>query len=483
MRLVDGVSFGIEQGKTLALIGESGSGKTLTSLALARMLPNLAIDSGDIRLGGKSIVDCDNTELERLRGKDIGYIFQEPLSALNPLHKVRRQIVELLTTHHYVGNINDRVTELLTMTGLDVHGIEDRYPHQLSGGQRQRVMIAMALANSPDVLIADEPTTALDRKIQWQILDLLRELQQRVGLTLLLISHDLHLVRQYADSIVIMRHGQVVEAGITNAIYDNPQEDYTKMLLQPLGKQRLKPATMSQSPILKVDRLSIAYPVRKGIFKRIVGYNSIVSDISFTLHSGETIGLVGPSGSGKSSIALAVLRLIQSKGSIAFLGQAIDQLDRHSMRSVRKDMQIVFQDPFASLNPRMTLFQIIREGLAIHITSDRQQQRQLVTEALEQVDLDKAMIDRFAHELSGGQRQRVAVARTLVMKPKLVILDEPTSSLDRSTQRQILTLLTTLQRDLDLAYICISHDQEAIDSLSHKVIELDVEQSYQTVKE
>lgn len=476
--LVHGLDFYIQEGEALGLVGESGSGKTITSLAIARLLPELSIDSGRIDFSGEDITQFDNTQLQAIRGNELSYIFQEPLSALNPLHKVRKQISELLAVHKYAGNIHDRVTQLLEQTGLDYQQLENRCPHELSGGQRQRVMIAMALANSPKLLIADEPTTALDRSIQWQILDLLKGLQKSIGLTLLLISHDLHLVRRYADTLVIMRDGYAVETGTTQKIFTSAEHSYTKMLLSPLEQQPAQKQPRSSQPLLQINDLQIAYPVRKGIFKRLVGYNSIVKNLNCSLYAGETLGLVGPSGSGKSSIALAILRLIASQGHIRFRGENIDGFNRKKMRSLRKDIQVVFQDPFASLNPRMTLFQIICEGLAIHITQDHEEQRQLAIKSLQQVGLQADMADRFAHEFSGGQRQRVALARVLVMNPQLVILDEPTSSLDRSHQRQILALLKDLQIEHHLAYIFISHDQEAIDALSHEVIELDMVQTF-----
>ena len=476
--LVHGLDFCIHEGETLGLIGESGSGKTITSLAIARMLPELSIDSGRIEFSGEDITQVNQSRLQAIRGNDLSYIFQEPLSALNPLHKVKQQVSELLLTHKYKGDLAHRVTELLEQTGLSPKDIENRYPHELSGGQRQRVMIAMALANSPKLLIADEPTTALDRNIQRQILNLLQDLQKSTGLTLLLISHDLHLVRNYSDKIVIMQEGYAVESAETEKIFTSAEHSYTKMLLKPLAQKPAKSKTRAGKPLLRVENLNIGYPIRKGIFKGVIGYNRIINNLSFHLHPGETLGLIGPSGSGKSSIALATLRLISSQGKITFCDQRIDGYNRKKMRLLRKDMQIVFQDPFSSLNPRMTLLQIICEGLAIHITKDPEEQRQLAIASLQQVGLQKSMVNRFAHEFSGGQRQRVALARVLVMNPKLVILDEPTSSLDRSNQRQILGLLKELQTENNFAYVFISHDQEAVDSLSHEVIELDMTQKF-----
>ena len=469
--VVDDLSFSVADKTTLALVGESGSGKTMASLAITHLLPETDIQ-GSIEFEGKELVGASQAELRQVRGGAIGYVFQDPMSALNPLHRVTRQIGELLKTHAWPGNRQQRIADLLEMVGLPQATVGAKFQHELSGGQRQRVMIAMALANNPRLIIADEPTTALDSHIRIAILNLLRDLQQQLGLSMLLISHDLELVRGYAESVVIMRQGKQVESGNTEAVLTNPQHPYTKQLVAPLALQPVVPADNAPE-LLRCDDLSVRYPIKRGIVKRVVGYHSVVDRLSFRLQQGMTLGVVGPSGSGKSSIAMALLRLIPSNGAIHFAGQRIDSLTRRQLRPYRRDMQIVFQDPFSSLNPRMTVAQIVSEGLYLHISRSRQQVHERAMEALAQVGLDADVLSRFPHQFSGGQRQRIAIARVLALHPKLVILDEPTSALDASTQRQLLELLLRLQSEHRLSYILISHDMDAVRALSHHIITLD----------
>jgi len=470
-QLVSDASLRLERNSTLGLVGESGSGKTMTGLAVTRLLPHMQL-GGKILFCGRELADANEAELRRLRGGAIGYIFQEPLSALNPLHRVSRQIGELLATHAWPGSHGERIAELLDMVGLQPARTLNKFQHELSGGQRQRVMIAMALANNPRLVIADEPTTALDYQIRSSILDLLRDLQHRLDISMLLISHDLELVRDYAQEIVIMRSGRVIESGETEQIFTSPQQPYTRELLLPLAAHPPAPAAEPKR-LLACDKLSISYPIKRGIFKRVVGHHHVIREMSFYLDTGSTLGLVGPSGCGKSSIALAILRLIVSSGNIGFAGVKLDQLSRRAMRPLRRDLQIVFQDPFSSLNPRMTLARILAEGLRLHLSRDVQEITRLSIEALNQVGLPADTMERYPHQFSGGQRQRIAIARVLALKPKLLILDEPTSSLDRRAQRQIIELLLRLQREMQLSYLFISHDLEAVKALSHRIITLD----------
>ena len=468
--LVSNANLKLATQTTLALVGESGSGKTITALAITRLLPQLQL-TGSITFAGNELTQATDAKLRRLRGGAIGYIFQEPLSALNPLHRVKKQIGEQLRSHSWSGSHSERISQLLAMVGLDPAQTLHKFQHELSGGQRQRVMIAMALANNPKLIIADEPTTALDYQIRTEILDLMQRLKQQLGIAMLLISHDLELVRDYADSIAIMRAGRIIESGKTQTIFTQPREAYTHDLLLPLASKPPTPP-VDAAPLLSCKELAIRYPIKRGILKRVVGYHHVIDRLSFTLASGCTLGLVGPSGCGKSSIALAILRMIDSSGAINLDGVQLDALSRRAMRPHRRKVQIVFQDPFSSLNPRMTLAQILAEGIRLHRITSTSKITALAAQALASVGLAPDLLLRYPHQLSGGQRQRIAIARVLVLQPKLLILDEPTSSLDRTTQRQIIELLLKLQQQHGISYLFISHDLEAVKALSHEIIRL-----------
>ena len=474
---VRGVSFELERGETLALVGESGSGKSVTALSIVQLLPYPVASHGPashILLDGEELVGAPDAVLRHIRGNRIAMVFQEPMTSLNPLHTVAKQITETLHLHKRLSGaaVRARAIELLHLVGLaEAESRLDAYPHQLSGGQRQRVMIAMALANEPDILIADEPTTALDVTIQAQILKLLKDLQARFGMALLLITHDLTIVRKMADRVAVMTHGEIVEAGPAERIFAAPQHPYTKRLLaaEPKGE----PITLDPPPpvLLTAQALKVWFPIKRGVLRRTVGYVKAVDGIAFQLREGETLGVVGESGSGKTTLGLALLRLIPSTGTINFDGRAIDGLSSGAMRPLRREMQIVFQDPFASLSPRLSVGQIVEEGLKVHrIGGDAAARRALIAAALEEVGLDAEAVDRYPHEFSGGQRQRVAIARALVLKPRFVVLDEPTSALDMSVQAQIVDLLRELQARHRLAYLFISHDLRVVRALAHDVM-------------
>lgn len=470
---VEGVSFNVKAGETVALVGESGSGKSITALSTIDLLPDSAKISGSIKYRGTEMVGADQTALRKVRGNDISFIFQEPMTALNPLHTIEKQLGESLALHQGIQGKDARrhILELLNKVGIrDPETRLNDYPHTLSGGQRQRVIIAMALANNPDLLIADEPTTALDVTIQAQILDLLADIQKSDGMGLLFITHDLGVVRKIADRVCVMQGGKIVEAGPTEQIFNAPQHDYTKMLLsaEPTGQpQPIKP---DAPEIVSAKNLRVWFPVKRGLLRKTVGHIKAVNDATFTIRQGETLGIVGESGSGKTTLALAVMRLISSKGPIVFLGDNIDGLKSKDVRPYRRDIQMVFQDPYGSLSPRMTVEQIVAEGLAVHGLEAGQDRRQRVKDILVEVGLDTSVIDRYPHEFSGGQRQRIAIARAMILKPKLVILDEPTSALDRTVQLQIIDLLRGLQAKYGLAYLFISHDLKVVRAVSHKVI-------------
>lgn len=469
---VKGVSFDIMQGETLALVGESGSGKSVSALSSVNLLPPSAQISGSIDYDGQEMVGAAEAKLRAVRGNDISFIFQEPMTSLNPLQTIDRQIGESLAVHQGVTGAAARplILDLLNKVGIrDAESRMTSYPHELSGGQRQRVMIAMALANKPKLLIADEPTTALDVTIQAQILDLLRELQRDEGLTMLFITHDLNIVRRMADRVCVMKDGQVVETGETAAVFDDPQHEYTQMLLGSEPSGRPDPIAPDAPVVAETDDLRVWFPVKRGLLKKTVGHVKAVNAAQVSIRAGETLGVVGESGSGKTTLALALARLIDCTGRIAFMGRDIHQLKRRELRPLRREMQIVFQDPFGSLSPRMTCFEIIAEGLRIHGFSDGDI-RTRVSEALDEVDLPQDAMDRYPHEFSGGQRQRIAIARVLVLKPKLVVLDEPTSALDMTVQTQIIELLRGLQVKYGLAYVFISHDLKVVRALSHKVM-------------
>jgi len=473
---VKGVSFEINKGETVALVGESGSGKTVSALSILRLLPYPAAShpTGEILYDGKDLLKVSEAEMRDIRGARISIIFQEPMTSLNPLHTIEKQVGEVLKVHRGLDDkaIRARVLELLRRVGLrDPEKRLSAFPHQLSGGQRQRVMIAMALANEPDLLIADEPTTALDVTIQAQILELLKELQSDLGMAMLLITHDLGIVRKMADRVYVMNNGKVVEEGKTADVFANPQHPYTRHLISAEPKGSPPPLDPSAPIVLQTEDLKVWFPIRKGLLRRTVDYVKAVDGLSLKLRAGQTLGVVGESGSGKTSLGLAIMRLISSQGQVAYLGKRIDGLNSKAMRPLRKEMQIVFQDPYGSLSPRLSVGQIIEEGLLIqqpHLSYEERRAR--VAQALSEVGLDPQAQDRYPHEFSGGQRQRIAIARAMVLQPKFVMLDEPTSALDMSVQAQIVDLLRDLQRRHNLAYLFISHDLKVVRALSSYII-------------
>ena len=473
---VDKVSFSIAKGETLALVGESGSGKSVSALSILKLLPypSASHPSGSVRFKGQELLDADESDLRRVRGNDITMVFQEPMTSLNPLHTVERQIGEILEVHQNIKGdaARARIVDLLAKVGI--RDPETRlldYPHQLSGGQRQRVMIAMALANNPDLLIADEPTTALDVTVQAQILKLLKELQAEFGMALLLITHDLGIVRKMADNVVVMQHGKAVESGDAKEVFANPQHAYTKMLLTAEPKGAPPPSDPSAPTVLETKGLKVWFPIKRGFFRKTVGYIKAVDGVDAIVRGGQTLGVVGESGSGKTTLGLALLRLIRSEGPIVYMGQNIDGYNTAMMRPLRKDMQIVFQDPFGSLSPRLSIQQIVEEGLTVQGRNlGYEQRREIVARALTEVGLDPSTMDRYPHEFSGGQRQRIAIARALALEPKFIMLDEPTSALDMSVQAQIVDLLRELQQKHNLAYLFISHDLKVVRALANEVI-------------
>ena len=473
---VDHVSFSINQGETLALVGESGSGKSVSALSILKLLPypSASHPSGEIVFKGQELLHADENALRKVRGNDITMIFQEPMTSLNPLHPVEQQVGEVLEIHQKLSGAarRQRIIDLLAKVGI--RNPETRlqdYPHQLSGGQRQRVMIAMALANNPDLLIADEPTTALDVTVQAQVLKLLKDLQAETKMALLLITHDLGIVRHMADKVCIMQRGKIVEAGETEKVFGNPQHAYTRMLLaaEPKGKP---PRTDETAPVVvKADQLKVWFPIKRGFFRKVVGHIKAVDGVDVTVRAGQTLGIVGESGSGKTTLGLSLLRLIASQGPIAYAGTRIDGFNANTMRPLRKEMQIVFQDPYGSLSPRLSVRQIVEEGLIVQDKDfTAEERRQRVAKALTEVGLDPATMERYPHEFSGGQRQRIAIARALALEPRFVVLDEPTSALDMSVQAQIVDLLRQLQQDHNLAYLFISHDLRVVRALANEVI-------------
>jgi len=471
---VKDVSLSIGRGETLALVGESGSGKSVTALATVGLLPDTAEVTGSVNYEGAEMVGADRRTLMRVRGNDISFVFQEPMTSLNPLHTIEKQIGESLALHQGVGprEARGRIVELLTEVGLrDPEERLGAWPHQLSGGQRQRVMIAMALANKPDLLIADEPTTTLDVTIQAQILALLAELQKAEGLSMLFITHDLNIVRKVAHRVAVMKEGEIVETGPPTEVFDNPQHDYTRMLLAAEPAGRPDPVPTDSRRLLEGNKVRVWFPVKRGFFKRTIGHIKACTDIDLELASGETLGVVGESGSGKTTLALALMRLIGSEGRITFDGRDIRGLSKRDLRSLRRDMQIVFQDPYGSLGPRMSVAEIIAEGLGVHgVREAGLAKRDAVAEVMAEVGLDPTTMDRYPHEFSGGQRQRIAVARAMILKPKFVVLDEPTSALDMTVQTQIVDLLRELQRRHDLTYLFISHDLRVVRAMAHKIM-------------
>ncbi len=473
---VHGVSFDIERGETVALVGESGSGKTVTALSIVQLLPypQAKHPAGSVRFRGRELVGASERVLRQVRGNRIAMVFQEPMTSLNPLHTVEKQVSEGLLVHKAMDRAaaRARTLELLRLVGLpEAEQRLGAYPHQLSGGQRQRVMIAMALANEPDMLIADEPTTALDVTIQAQILKLLKELQSKFGMALLLITHDLGIVRKVADRVCVMSGGEIVEAGRVADVYERPRHPYTQRLLAAEPKGRPERRHDDTPVLLEAQNVKVWFPIKRGLFRRTVGHVKAVDRVSFAVRAGRTIGVVGESGSGKTTLGLAVLRLIRSDGSILFGGREIQGLASSTLRPLRREMQIVFQDPFGSLSPRMSVAQIVGEGLGVHgIGATATERRTLIDEVLVEVGLDPASAERYPHEFSGGQRQRIALARAMVLRPRLVVLDEPTSALDMSVQAQIVDLLRDLQARHDLAYVFISHDLKVVRALSDEVM-------------
>ena len=473
---VDKVSFSIAKGETLALVGESGSGKSVSALSILKLLPypSASHPSGSVRFKGEELLDADDRDLRRVRGNDITMVFQEPMTSLNPLHTVERQIGEILELHQNLKGEAARSLIVDLMAKVGIRDPETRlldYPHQLSGGQRQRVMIAMALANNPDLLIADEPTTALDVTVQAQILKLLKELQAEFGMAMLLITHDLGIVRKMADNVVVMQRGRAVESGDAKEVFANPQHAYTKMLLTAEPKGAPPPSDPSAPTVLETRGLKVWFPIKRGFFRKTVGHIKAVDGVDAIVRSGQTLGVVGESGSGKTTLGLALLRLIRSEGPIVYMGKNIDGYNTSMMRPLRKDMQIVFQDPFGSLSPRLSIQQIVEEGLTVQGRDlGYEQRREIVARALTEVGLDPSTMDRYPHEFSGGQRQRIAIARALALEPKFIMLDEPTSALDMSVQAQIVDLLRELQHKHNLAYLFISHDLKVVRALANEVI-------------
>jgi microcin C transport system ATP-binding protein len=473
---VRNASFTLEKGQTLGLVGESGSGKSVTALSILQLLPYPSAwhPSGSIKFENTELVGAPSRTLRQIRGNRIAMIFQEPMTSLNPLHTIERQVSEVLFIHKNMKEpqARTRTLELLRLVGLpNAEKRLNAYPHELSGGQRQRVMIAMALANNPDLLIADEPTTALDVTIQAQILALLKDLQKRFGMALLMITHNLGIVRKIADNVCVMQHGNVVEQAACATLFAKPQHPYTKMLLAAEPKGEALTVKPDAPEILRADNLKVHFPVRKGVLRRVVDVIKAVDGVSLRVRAGETVGVVGESGSGKTTLGLGILRLLSSNGPIVFMGRPIDALTRRQMRPLRREMQIVFQDPYGSLSPRMSIGDIVAEGLDIHkLAPDKAEHERRLIAALTEVGLDPAARNRYPHEFSGGQRQRIAVARAMILKPKFVVLDEPTSALDMSVQAQIVDLLRDLQKKNDLAYMFISHDLRVVKALSHHVI-------------
>jgi microcin C transport system ATP-binding protein len=472
------VSFDIGQAETVALVGESGSGKTVTALSILKLLPYPAAShpSGKIIFNGENLLALSTGALRQVRGNKISMIFQEPMTSLNPLHTIEQQVGEVLKIHRGMSDraARERVLDLLEKVGIDdPKGRLQSYPHQLSGGQRQRVMIAMALANEPDLLIADEPTTALDVTIQAQILDLLLKLKDEFNMAMLLITHDLGIVRKMADRVCVMNNGEIVERGATADIFARPQHPYTKHLIASEPKGSPPPANAKAKTILETKDLRVWFPIRRGFLRHTVGHIKAVDGIDLAVKEGQTLGVVGESGSGKTTLGLALLRLVSSEGPIVYLGNRIDGFDSKRMRPLRRHMQIVFQDPYGSLSPRLSVGQIIEEGLAIQSPGlSRAERDARVARALKEVGLDPGCRDRYPHEFSGGQRQRIAIARALVLEPKFLILDEPTSALDVSVQAQIVDLLRDLQKRHKLAYLFISHDLKVVRALANSIIVL-----------
>jgi microcin C transport system ATP-binding protein len=473
---VDRISFDVMPGETVALVGESGSGKSVSALSVLKLLPYPAAHhpSGEILFKGRDLMRASEDEMRAVRGDDITMVFQEPMTSLNPLHTVERQVGEILRLHRRLSewDARTRTLEMLDLVGIrDAKSRLDAYPHQLSGGQRQRVMIAMALANEPDLFIADEPTTALDVTVQAQILTLLADLKARLGMAMLFITHDLGIVRKVADRVCVMTQGKIVEQGPVAEVFERPQHAYTQKLLAAEPKGRAEPVPSSAPIIVEAGPLRVWFPIRRGFLRRTVGHVKAVDGVSIAVREGETVGVVGESGSGKTTLGLALLRLVSSHGPIVFLGQRLDELQAKQIRPLRKDMQVVFQDPYGSLSPRLSVAEIVEEGLLVQKRGiSLRERRQIVAQALDDVGIDPATMDRYPHEFSGGQRQRIAIARAMALDPQFVVLDEPTSALDMSVQAQIVELLRELQKRKKLAYMFISHDLKVVRALANHVV-------------
>ena len=478
VKAVRGISFEIAKGETFAVVGESGSGKSVTALAIMQLLPYPLAHhpGGSIRFRGQELVGASEDSMRKIRGNDIAMVFQEPMTSLNPLHTIEKQVNEVLILHKGMnrGEARVRTLELLRLVGIaDAEKRLSAYPHELSGGQRQRVMIAMALANDPDLLIADEPTTALDVTIQAQILKLMRELQAKLGMAMLLISHDLSIVRKQAQRVCVMTDGKIVEQGPVAEVFSRPQHEYTRKLLAAEPKGRPAAAAADAPMVMTGDDVKVWFPIKAGVLRHTVDHVKAVDGVTINVREGHTVGVVGESGSGKTTLGLALLRLIESKGAIAFDGKKIDGLRSGEMRPLRRQMQIVFQDPYGSLSPRLSVGQIVAEGLKVHNLGGTEEEREdLIVGALKEVGLDPETRDRYPHEFSGGQRQRIAIARAMILKPRFVVLDEPTSALDMSVQAQIVDLLRDLQVKNRLAYMFISHDLRVVRALADEVIVL-----------
>ncbi len=471
---VENASLRLERGRTLGLVGESGSGKSVTALSVVRLLaPGAKILGGEIFFQGRDLLKASEAALRAVRGARIGMVFQEPMTSLNPLHRIERQIDEVLEIHGLASRDKRRARTLELLQEVGLQNAEkrlDAFPHELSGGQRQRVMIAMALANNPDLLIADEPTTALDVTVQAQILKLLRDLQKRHGMAILFITHDLGIVRHMADEVAVMKLGRVVETGATEQIFTAPRHDYTRMLIAAEPSGAAPPTDPNAKEVLAATNLKVWFPIKKGFFGRAGEYVKAVDGVSLALRKGQTLALVGESGSGKTTLGLALLRLIRSDGPILYLGRNIDGLSSREMRPLRKDLQIVFQDPYGSLSPRLSVAEIVEEGLLIQNRGlSAPERRAIVARALADTGLDPATMDRYPHEFSGGQRQRIAIARALALDPEIIVLDEPTSALDRSVQAQMIDLLRELQERRGLSYLFISHDLKVVKALASDI--------------
>ena len=475
IRAVRGISYQLYKGETLALVGESGSGKSVSALSILKLLPypKASHPSGKIIYNNQDLLHCSERDLRKIRGNKISVVFQEPMTSLNPLHTVEKQICEVLELHLGLRKnaATQRCLELLKRVGIPK--AEQRmkaYPHELSGGQRQRVMIAMALASEPEILIADEPTTALDVTIQLQILELLSSLQEQLQLSILLITHDLGLVKHFSQRVAVMKDGEIVESGTTEKVLAQPQHDYTRSLINASPKPLTNPQQDFDEELIKARNIKVWFPLKRGIFSRTYDHIKAVNGISFTLHKGQTIGIVGESGSGKTTLGLALAKLLSYEGEMSYRQQRLDHLKQKQFRPYRNKIQMVFQDPYGSLSPRMSIAEIVGEGLEIHSTLQGDEKLQVIKQALLDVGLEESALNRYPHEFSGGQRQRIAIARALVLNPEVIIFDEPTSALDRSVQVQVVELLQSLQEKFQLAYLFISHDLSVVKALSHEII-------------